>query len=107
MILSGGLAYSLWANLDDGDALSGAVRMTGGAAQSGVGSAMPADWIPQLGGELFLNYQRSGARYFVAASGSATFADADSDPSTARTLDYWSLTVTAGYAGRAPKFLEP
>ena len=108
LTLTGGLSYSVWANLDGGDALSGALRMTGGAAQSGVGSATPGDWVPQIGGELFLSHQRSGARYFLAASGSATFPDIDPDVNVVeRALDYWSLTITAGFAGRAPRFLEP
>lgn len=88
-------------------AVSGSLRMTGGAAQSDLGAAT-AEWVPQIGGELFLNYRRSGARYFATASGSATFPDEDGDlGTTGRALDYWSLTVSAGFAGRAPRFLEP
>jgi len=37
LTLSSGLAYSLWANLDAGDAISAALRATGGVARSGLG----------------------------------------------------------------------
>jgi len=62
--------------------------------------------VPQVGGELFLNYQRSGARHFVAATGALTLpGDLDSDAATFN--GYWSVTLSGGYVGGALRFPEP